>query len=164
MEEVPMTQDPNTDYEPDEGEGDDLNPVNAKLRRELKESKREQRAMAEELEAGRDARKRLAFSDAGIPDTGPGKFFREHYAGDLDPEVIKTAAAEYGIVDNAPVAGVSDIEAQSAAAQGASGNIAQGSDEEFIQEIERAAREAPRGQTSQRVDEVFRKYRGQVQF
>jgi hypothetical protein len=156
-----MTDDATIDQDDDQG---DDSPTTNELRRQLRDANKRANQLERDAEAGHAARKRLAFSDAGIPDTGPSKFFREHYSGDLDPEAIKTAAAEFGFVDTAPVAGVSDIEAQSAAAQGASGNVAQGSDEEFLAEIEKAAANAPRGQASQRIDEVMRRYRGNVQF
>jgi hypothetical protein len=142
---------------------DDDSPTTRELRQQLRAANKRAADAAREAEAGMEARKRIAFSDAGIPDNGPGKFFREKYDGDLDPEVIKTAAAQYGFVDNTPTPGVADIEAQSAAAQGATGNVTQGSDEEFRLEIEKAAQNAPRGQTSQRIDEVFRRYRGASQ-
>jgi hypothetical protein len=157
-----MSEDATIDPQDDDS-GDD-SPTTRELRQQLRAANKRAAELAKEADEGRDARRQLAFSKASIPDTGPGRLFREHYAGDLDPEVIKTAAAEYGIVDNAPVAGVSDIEAQSAAAQGASGNVIQGSDEELLAEIEKAAATAPRGFTSQAVADVMRRYRGNVQF
>lgn len=38
------------------------------------------------------------FDKLGIPDKGAGKLFREHYAGDLNEDAVRAAAAEYELL------------------------------------------------------------------
>lgn len=40
----------------------------------------------------------LAFERAGVPGDGPGKYFRQGYDGDLDPEKIRAQALADGII------------------------------------------------------------------
>jgi len=74
------------------------------IRAELRKS-RERAKAAEQAQAELDALKRdLAFTKAGIPDTGTGALLRKAYDGDTDPEAIRKAAEEYGIFGEAPQA------------------------------------------------------------
>jgi len=74
------------------------------IRAELRNSRAAKKA-AEQAQAELDAVKRdLAFTKAGIPETGTGALLRKAYDGDTDPEAIRKAAAEYGILGEAPQA------------------------------------------------------------
>lgn len=147
------------DIDIDEGNEDDGgNPLVGTLRKELRQSSKRARELEADAEAGREARKELAFIKAGLPETGPAKFFREHYSGDLDVTAIQTAAREAGFMDDSTDTGAAAIESQSQAAQGATGNVTMGSDEEFNSEMQKAALNAPRGETSKAIAEVFRRY------
>lgn len=67
------------------------------IRAELRKS-RERAKEAEAAKAETEALKReLAFTKAGIPETGVGALLRKAYDGDTDPDAIRQAAAEYGI-------------------------------------------------------------------
>ena len=87
----------NSDEFYEDQENDNLDP---NIRAELRKSKER----AKEVESARaelDALKRdLAFTKAGIPETGVGALLRKAYDGDTDPEAIRNAAAEYGILGN----------------------------------------------------------------
>lgn len=79
---------------------DDQKPGWAKaLRKQQKEdaeraAKAEARAM--ELERGK------TFDDLNIPTEKAGALFRSKYDGDLDPEAVRKAAEEYGIIEPPP--------------------------------------------------------------
>lgn len=88
-----MTQLPETDNVDDiEGASPEENAVIANLRKEAKEGK----AAKAELAV---LQRERAFDKAGIPETGAGKWFRQGYQGELDPDAIKAVAAEDGLID-----------------------------------------------------------------
>ena len=67
------------------------------IRAEIRKSKERLRE-AEAAKAEAEALKReLAFTKAGVPETGVGALLRKAYDGDTDPEAIRKAAEEYGI-------------------------------------------------------------------
>jgi len=75
-------------------ESDALDP---NIRAELRKSKERLRE-AEAAKAEAEALKReLAFTKAGIPEEGVGALLRKAYDGEIEPEAIRSAAAEYGI-------------------------------------------------------------------
>jgi hypothetical protein len=75
-------------------ESDHLDPnIRAELRKS-KERAKEAEAAKAELE---NLRRDLAFTKAGIPETGVGALLRKAYDGDTEPEAIRKAAEEYGI-------------------------------------------------------------------
>lgn len=75
-------------------ESDHLDP---NIRAELRKS-RERAKAAEAAQTELEAVKRdLAFTKAGIPESGVGALLRKAYDGDTDPEAIRKAAEEYGI-------------------------------------------------------------------
>jgi hypothetical protein len=83
--------DDGTDGQIDEpGQGDNPNI------RQLREKARKHDAVAAERD---EARRELAFYKAGIPDNKVAELFKKAYDGDVDPDAIRTAAAEYGLVD-----------------------------------------------------------------
>lgn len=68
------------------------------LRKQLEEALETINALKAEVATGTEARKALAFRDAGIDiSTGVGKLLAKTYDGDLDPEEIQAFAQEYGI-------------------------------------------------------------------
>jgi len=80
-----------TDISEDEAPEGEESPVMAKLRKDAKEGA----AAKKELEA---LKRERAFDKAGVPDEGPGKWFRKGYDGDIDVDAIKAAAAEDGLI------------------------------------------------------------------
>ena len=67
-------------------------------------------------------KREVAFTKAGIPETGPGALLRKAWDGDTDPDAIRKAAEDYGIFSqgSAPQeADYSDELAGLARAQGA---------------------------------------------
>ena len=78
------------DDEPDDEQTGDHN-----LRQLRKKAKDHDTVAAERDEARRE----LAFFKAGIPDNKVAELFRKAYDGDVEPEAIRAAAAEYGLVD-----------------------------------------------------------------
>jgi len=87
--------------ESDEFLSDEDNGLDPNIRAELRKS-RERAKEAESARAELDSLKReLAFTKAGIPETGTGALLRKAYDGDFDPEAIRKAAEEYGILNHA---------------------------------------------------------------
>jgi len=75
-------------------ETDHLDP---NIRAELRKSKERARLAEQALAEAQELRRELAFTKAGIPETGTGALLRKAYDGDNDPDAIRAAAAEYGI-------------------------------------------------------------------
>jgi hypothetical protein len=149
-----------TDDEEIEDEGTGLV---ADLRKQLRDAKREAKALSEQVGQNQGAARRIAFLDAGIPDTPQTKFFREHYDGDLDPETIKSMATEHGfLTDVDRSAEIGDIASQSEAAAGAQGPNVMGGQEEYEAELDKAVKAAPRGGESAAIAEVVARYSRQV--
>lgn len=85
MNESEFTEDQDTDH---------LDPnIRAELRKSRERAKEAEAAKAEVETLKRD----LAFTKAGIPETGVGALLRKAYDGDTDPDAIRKAAEEYGI-------------------------------------------------------------------
>jgi len=83
--------------ESDEFLSDEDNGLDPNIRAELRKS-RERAREAETAKAELEALKRdLAFTKAGVPETGVGALLRKAYDGDTDPDAIRKAAEEYGI-------------------------------------------------------------------
>lgn len=84
------------DFYTDE-ETDHLDPnIRAELRKSRERAKEAEAAKAELANLQRE----LAFTKAGIPETGVGALLRKAYDGDTDPEAIRKVAAEYGITSD----------------------------------------------------------------
>jgi hypothetical protein len=78
-----------------ENDNDEPTPQESANMAELRAAAERGRAAQAEADA---ARRELAFLKAGITtDTGPGKLLLKSYDGDLTPEAVLAAAAEYGI-------------------------------------------------------------------
>lgn len=85
-----------TDPDPDEG---GRNP----LREHAKALEADNKRLAEEAAAGREAQRKLAFIEAGVDPTSPqGKLLAKAYDGDLTADAIKAAALEYGVIQAPP--------------------------------------------------------------
>jgi len=72
--------------------------IRAELRNSRAAKKEAEQARAELENLKRD----LAFTKAGISETGVGALLRKAYDGDTDPDAIRKAAAEYGILNESP--------------------------------------------------------------
>ena len=85
---------------------EEIDHLDPNIRAELRKS-RERAKEATEARAELDSlRRELAFTKAGIPESGVGALLRKAYDGENDPEAIRRVADEYGIFnmlsDNAP--------------------------------------------------------------
>ena len=89
----------NSDEFYEDQDDDNLDP---NIRAELRKSKERAREVAEAKAELNNLKRELAFTKAGIPETGVGALLRKAYDGETDPEAIRNAAAEYGILGNAP--------------------------------------------------------------
>lgn len=84
----------------DEEESQDDSSTLKQLRRQLRQAKAEAKQHREAAEAGTAAQRKLALMEAGIDITKPnGKLFAKAYDGDLDVDLIKAAAVEYGVLE-----------------------------------------------------------------
>lgn len=78
---------------------DDLDQVlDPNIREELKRARKREQEFQELQERLNATERASALDKAGLPETGAGKFFRDHYDGPLDVASIKAAAEEAGIV------------------------------------------------------------------
>lgn len=121
-------------------EGDDRNPLRSvvkDLEQKLKDANKLIGEKDEQIGEFQSAALTSTMSAVGIPEDGPGKLFRETYSGEPTEEAIKTAALEYGLIE--------DKEAEEAdAAAEAAGSIddaqgSGGSDElNIMEQIEQA--------------------------
>jgi len=78
----------------DDQDSDSLDP---NIRAELRKSKERAREAEDAKHEVIQLKRELAFTKAGIPDTGVGALLRKAYDGDTDPEAIRKVAEEYGI-------------------------------------------------------------------
>lgn len=154
-----MTQ-PDLDYDNDLDDSEDEGTgLVGDLRKQLKAAKKAQRA-AEETAAGNSAAaRRVAFLDAQVPDTPQTKFFREHYSGELDPETIRAQAIANGFMEAEDHTDeVAGLDLQSSTVSGGELPTRPGSMEAYEAELDEALRNAPRGQESKVVQQVYEKY------
>lgn len=155
-----MPDDNDFEDEPDEKSPAWYRKEVARINQELAEAK-----AAAETNAG--AARRIAFQDAGIPDSPQANFFREHYSGEMNAEAIKAAAAEHGfIADENPAAAESAAaaEAQAAAAAGGEGILAPDDLSEMEREMDEAASRAGNDgrEIADAINEVYRRYQPNV--
>ena len=76
-------------------DGEALDPNIREELRKAREVTKERDAATAELAS---LRREHAFTQAGIPEAGPGALFRKAYDGDLDVTAVKTAAEGYGVL------------------------------------------------------------------
>lgn len=68
--------------------------LNPKIREEKRQAEKDRDRLIKE---NRDLNLRVVFSEVGVPTDGMGKFFREHYSGEVDIESVRSAVREAGI-------------------------------------------------------------------
>lgn len=157
-----MTQtDPN--YTDDELAEIEATPWAKKLRKQVSDAERRAREAEERSTENVAAVKRVAFLDAGIPDTPASRFYREHYAGDLTSDAIKADAITNGFLateDHTEEIGA--IAGQSEGVAGGEGPAALGDQAEMLREMDEAASKAPRGKEAQAIAEVVARYQRQA--
>lgn len=85
------------DYDDDNeyGEAPVLDP---NIRRQLREAEKIAKEAAEAKAQLVALQREVAFTKAGIPETGAGALLRKAYEGEITPEAIRQAAAEYQII------------------------------------------------------------------
>lgn len=97
------------DYD-DDGTDQDTGGRNP-LREQLRKQEKELKALREQLTAGQQATRELAFVKAGVdPQDKKAAYFVKGYDGDLTPEAIKKAAEDAGFLDAPNVDVVTDEE------------------------------------------------------
>ena len=79
---------------------EEIDHLDPNIRAELRKSRERARAADEANAEVKALRRELAFTKAGIPESGVGALFRKAWDGDTDPEAIIEAAKEYGILNN----------------------------------------------------------------
>lgn len=84
-----------TEQDPMEDEKNPLRTVVRDLEKKLKNAEKERELAASKLTGyERDE----IFGKVGLDNTGPAKFFRSQYQGDLTEEAVKAAALEHGFI------------------------------------------------------------------
>lgn len=138
------------DDEPIEGTDDQSN-----LRRQLRQSQKNNKALAVQVEEAQSLRKENAFLKAGLPDSPVARLYMTTYTGDLSDEAIKAGAAELGIIatpDAAATAEVTQIEQQSSAMGGSTQSLTPDSQHEMWREFEKVLQAGGNG------EEVLRRW------
>ena len=115
------------DFTPDEEAA--LEQLDPNIRRELREARKLKRQNQDALARAEKAERSLAFRDAGVPNTKLGELFMRGYDGPMDdPEKVKAAAIEYGVIEAPAGAGAgqqpdpeAEARARVAAAAGGAG-------------------------------------------
>lgn len=80
-----------------ENEYDDAPVLDPNIRKQLREAEKVAKEAAEAKKQLLELQKEMAFTKAGIPETGAGALLRKAYEGDLTPEAIRRQAEEYQI-------------------------------------------------------------------
>lgn len=151
-----------TDYDTNDSDvdlDDDGNGLVGNLRKQLKEANKAKKAAEERAAENSAAARRVAFLDAGIPDTPQTKFFREHYDGPFDPETIRSQAISNGFMEAEDHSGeVADLDLQSQSVAGGEVPGRPGNLDEFTEALDEALRNAPRGTESKVTQEVYERF------
>lgn len=129
--------------------------IRAQMRQQEKDLKESQQRL-------REYEARAVFAEVGVPDSGPGKFFRDHYSGPLDRDSVEKAAKEAGAVGSAPPPDNTDEEARLQAeldrirgVAGASGDTGGDGDMALLKEVEAEMRRIVREGTEQEFDDYM---------
>lgn len=150
----PDYDDNDLDDDTDDGAG-----LVGKLRKQLKDANKRAKAAEDNAAQYSGAARRVAFLDAGIPDTAQTKFFREHYAGELTGEAIKASALENGFLTAEDhTQELDDMAHQSEGMADGPPPLALGDQTEMLQAMDEAVANAPRGQESRVIAEVVKRY------
>lgn len=95
-----MQEDQNFDFDGDDQQPAEKNP----LRQHLRELEKEVAELRREKAEAAEAKRELAFAKAGIPmETPMAKYFVKGYDGELTPDAIRQAAEEAGLVGKVQV-------------------------------------------------------------
>jgi len=136
-----MTSDADMDY----GENDDTEAEvsgNAALRKQIKDANRRAQEAEERAAANETAARRVAFMDAGIPDSPQTKFFMDKYDGPLDADTIRNTAQANGFLSAQEANTAAEVDAisdMSVATQGGQDPEAAGSEEALDRELKETA-------------------------
>lgn len=108
-----------------------------RLRGVIKDSKRQNKELQQQMEVSNAAVKKLAFIEAKLPDEPQVKFFLDHYEGEYTPEAIREAAATNGfiMVDNTTTEEVNAVQGMMDANRGSTSMAAPGTDRELTERI-----------------------------
>lgn len=99
------------DYSEDDFTEQESNTGGNPVRQRMKQLEKDLRETQKQLAEATEARKKLAFVEAGVPlDSPMSKYFIKGYDGDLTPEAIREAAQEAQLI--APVPQVADTDKQ----------------------------------------------------
>lgn len=80
-----------------ENEYDDSPVLDPNIRKQLREAEKVAKEAAEAKKQLLELQKEMAFTKAGIPETGAGALLRKAYEGELTAEAIRKQAEEYQI-------------------------------------------------------------------
>ena len=138
------------DNDDEYGEAPVLDP---NIRRQLREAEKIAKEAAEAKAQLVALQREVAFTKAGIPETGAGALLRKAYDGEVSPEAIRQAAMEYNIVtpgaepQAVAQSGASDAELESmrrvaGAATGAGGTPPVALEMAFTNDLNAASSEA----------------------
>lgn len=132
-----MVDDDFTLDELDDDDNDTEVSTESRLRKAIKDAKKRERALQEQVEANSTAVKKLAFIEAKLPDEPQIKYFLDHYDGDFTAEAIRTAAAENGflVLDQESQEEVGTVQQMMIANQGGTPTAAPGSDTALMERI-----------------------------
>ena len=130
-----------------EYEQDDSQVLNPNIRKQLREGEKAIKEAAEVQKQLFQLQKEMAFTKAGIPETGAGALLRRAYDGELTAEAIRKQAEEYQIFAHPAQASTSDEEFDSmrrvaGAATGAGGTPPVNVDVAFSTALANATTEA----------------------
>lgn len=132
-----MTYDADLDEPDDDDSVEEGDPTLQDLRKQLRQSRKENKGLQAQLSASSEATKKLAFIEAKLPDDPRVQYFLDHYEGDYTAEAIREQAAKFGFinVDQATDTEVAAVEAMMRANQGSSAIPAPGTDDAMNEEI-----------------------------
>lgn len=125
------------EFDDEESDGQDEATLVRRLRGVIKDSKKQNKQLQDQLELSSTAVKKLAFIEAKLPDEPQVKFFLDHYEGEYTPEAIREAAAHNGfiMVDKETNDEVGAVEGMMDASRGSTSVAAPGSDRELNDRI-----------------------------
>lgn len=130
----PFNPDEFDDDDDELGEGET---TESRLRKTIKDAKKRERALQQQVEANSVAVKKLAFIEAKLPDEPQMKFFLDHYEGEYTGEAIRQAAAENGflVLDQESQEEINSVEQMMNANTGSTPTAAPGSDAALMERI-----------------------------
>ena len=140
------------DYEADD---DNTQTEGSRLRQQLEAQIARNKELEEAAAKATELERRLAFTEAKLPDTPMAAYFAEHYSGDATPDAIREEAAKLGLIqppDQEQTEQVGQLDQFSQAAAGAPPVPPPGNEEQMWQEFTDALR---KGEDS---EAVLRRY------